>query len=176
MRIKHDLITNSSSSSYILDYKKPIDAVKKMLDIFFKNWKKYPKDPPHPHEKIVREWLKNNPDFDGNIIIPWTCNYETFIYGCDWIDVARGRSLRTDTCKNENWEDEGLMIKRYLGEDEYYEERSESHLFLDLTDFEIKTRNEFEQEREEKFEKEIAAIKEEREKREEEEKIKRKNE
>jgi len=159
LRIKHDFVTNSSSASYILDYKRLIDAIKKMLDIFFENWKEGPRGTPHPHERIVKKWLKNNPNFDGNIIIPWTCNYETFIYNGDWIDVARGRSIRVDTCRNENWEDDGLMIKRYLGEDDYYNENRESDLFLDLTDFKMKTRHKFRQERREQFEKELEAIK-----------------
>jgi len=171
LKIKHDFVTNSSSTAYIVDYRKPIDAARKMLDIFFENWKEGPRDAPHPHEMIVKKWLKDNPDFDGNIVIPWTCNYETFIYDGDWIDVARGRSLRVDTCRNENWEDEGLMIKRYLGEDDYYDENRESDLFLDLTDFKIKTRLQFKREQSKQFEKELEAIKEEKEK--EKEKIKR---
>lgn len=165
MRIKHDFVTNSSSTSYILNYKKPIDAAKKMLDIFFENWKEGPRSTPHPHEIIVKKWLKNNPNFDGNIIIPWTCNYETFVYGGDWIDVARGRSIRADTCRNEDWEDGGLMIKNYLGEEGYYYENRESDLFLDLTDFRMKTRLKFKRERSEQFEKKLEAMKEEKVKR-----------
>jgi len=166
MKVRTDFITNSSSAAYIVRYKNPINTAKKMLDIFFKNWKDSSQDESHPCEEEVRKWLKDNPNFDGNIIIPWTCNYETFIYGGDWIDVARGRRVRVDTCNNEDWISNGLEIERYVGEEEYYDyiEYDKEELFLDLTDFKIKTRAKFNKEREELFDIEIEQLEKEREK------------
>lgn len=163
MKIKLDLTTNSSNQSFVISGgKKPIDVAKKMLEIFFNNWRMWEWEnddnvkTEHPREKQVMKWIRENSDFEGNIIIPWTCNYPTFIFGGDWVDQVMGRKIVVDTCNNESWKTNGLDIEHFL--DPSSEHNDPNDEFLDLTDFKLKNRTQFNKEEKEKFDKEIAKI------------------
>ena len=166
MKIKLDLTTNSSNQSFVMSGgKKPIDVAKEMLEIHFNNWRMaddVKKRTEHPREKRVMKWIRENLDFEGNVIIPWTCNYPTFIFGGDWIDQVMGRKIIVDTCNNEPWKTDGLDIEHFL--DPSSEHNDPNDEFLDLTDFKLKNRTQFNKEEHERFEKEIAKIKKRKEK------------
>ena len=162
MKVKLDLTTNSSNESFVISGgKKPIDVAKEMLEILFNNWRGLNgikvKKIEHPREKQVMKWIRENPGFDENIIIPWTCNFPTFIFGGNWIDQAMGRKIIVDTCNNESWKTNGLEIEHFLDPSSNHNNPNDE--FLDLTDFKSKTREQFNQEDSERFEKEIAEIK-----------------
>jgi len=161
MKVKLDLITNSSSESFVISGgKKPIDVAKKMLEIFFKSWKMsraVKRRTDHPKKKQIMKWIKENPNFDQNIIIPWTTNFPTFIFGGNWVDQAMGRKVIVDTCNNETWKLNGLEIEHSL--DPNSDHNNPDDEFLDLRDFKFKTRSQFEKEDDERFQKEMEKIK-----------------
>lgn len=162
MKTKIDFTTNSSSESFILNVSKPVKGAKRMLEIFFNNWKKNHEGKVHPQERRVMKWIKENPDFKGNIIIPWTSNYITSLFTgkVDWIDKAMGRRVVVYTCNNELWEVNGLEIVKYLNPEETKPRPSTK--FLDLIDFRVKTKRQFDIEENERFNEEIKILREKR--------------
>lgn len=133
MKIKKKAVTNSSSCSFIIYNKKPIEVAKIMSEIYFNNYKSYDKVPqPHPMQEQVMKWIEDNPDFEGNICLPWTCSYQTFIYK-DWFE-----KVVVHTCSNEIWDHKGLDFEYY--EEGYGDEYSYEQMYLDFGDFKFKTR------------------------------------
>ena len=51
----------------------------------------------HPKYIETMKWLNENPKYENGIIIPWTCNYETFIYR------AKNGKIHVCTCNNTIW-------------------------------------------------------------------------
>jgi len=149
VKIKNEFVTNSSSISFIIKWKRPIYVAKQMLKIFFSNWEQddYNKRIKHANEERILKWFDENPKYEGNIYFPWSCNYETYIYTIDpdWFP-----SVRVDTCYNENWDGNGLYIDEYIEEYDYCkctEKTTEvcsckdpnfQIKFLDLTDMKVK--------------------------------------
>jgi len=131
VRLRTDFVTNSSNTSFIIRYTTPIEVARDMLKIFFAEWKEDWRET-HPSKRRMNQFLKRNKTFGGNIIIPWTTNYTTYIYR-DWFHV------RVDTCNNTDWSHRGLRISQFVDtEKEGYALREKS-FFLDLGDFKTKT-------------------------------------
>jgi len=131
VRVRLDFVTNSSSTSFIIRYNTPIKVARKMLRIFYAEWKESWKKT-HPSKRRVNKFLKRNKRFEGNIIIPWTTNYTTYIYR-DWFHV------RVDTCNNTHWEQEGLKTSGYIDTNKEGYDLCNKTLFLDLDDFKTKS-------------------------------------
>ncbi len=142
MKIKMNPVTNSSSLSFIIRNRKPIEIAKDMLRISFFNNREWASKRStielqsfDAHAEKVMNWIAENSDFEGNICIPFTTNYETFIYQ-DWFERCV-----VLTCNNEGWEAAGLKIDFHLGEgDNDLEEYSYQQVYLDLDDFQLKTK------------------------------------
>ena len=85
-------------------------------------------------------WLKDNIEYDEPILIPWTTNYETFI----WRD---GKAACIDTCNNQDWAmlagEYDLNPYQYRKFEKAYDDKE--RIFLDLNDFTTITRYQFRQ-------------------------------
>lgn len=115
MKKKIDFITNSSSSSFILpaSIKDTKDVAKQMVDIIFKEWKKFDNKPDEEYSKQIYDNIKKL-NKDENIMIPFSCNYETFIFR-----MEDGR-IFVDTCNNHDWEF-SMNIDEHFSPDDYDE-------------------------------------------------------
>jgi hypothetical protein len=58
--------------------------------------------------KEAIDWLHKNPKFNKPIIIPWSTNYETFMWTND-------KGICVDTCNNQNWYN--YIDYNYVGDD-----------------------------------------------------------
>ena len=115
MKIKSDFVTNSSSSSFIVNYKNTKITAKKMTDIIFEDWKYFSEPVSEEFKNKIHKTIEKLKD-DENILIPFSTNYETFIFRND-----DGR-IYVDTCQNHDWENE-LDIIEHFNPDDYDEEK-----------------------------------------------------
>lgn len=80
------------------------------------------------------EWLSDNIEFDNALLIPWSTNYETFIW--------RGAEdeIFVTTCNNHDW---SLLAGSYETDyDRLYKQR-DLEVFLDLYDNKSKTARQY---------------------------------
>lgn len=125
MKIRNGFVSNSSSSSFVVNAKSTMEAFKKMIPLVQNEycsypegkagWKKY-------HENAVKmfEHFHDN-NFNDGIIIPFTCNFETYIY-----PSVDGKCY-IETCNNHPWEE--------VFEDICYEHEECRHYSDDKTKF-----------------------------------------
>jgi len=135
MKKKIDFITNSSSSSFILpsSIKDTKDVAKKMVKIIFKEWEEFN----WPAKKGFSKQIFNNIkklNKDENIMIPFSCNYETFIFR-----MEDGR-IFVDTCNNHDWE-RSMNIQEHFNPSDYDENKEKEKEKMIFTNIESKVKD-----------------------------------
>ncbi len=139
MKVRNGFVSNSSSSSFIIEGDATISqvALTMMYEIrhCWSEWKEkdaFDWTPPESFGKAI-QWLTDNRDYDEPLLLPWSTNEETFIWRHDGIIMVK-------TCNNHDWSLVGPRYTEY--EDTFYEQRK-LHIFLDLDDMRHKTHKQF---------------------------------
>lgn len=157
MKIRSGFVSNSSSSSFIIrDGRTAVEVAKQMCEIVFEEYEREDwfseekkKEYLEKNKKILK-WLDDNPKYPGSILIPLTCNYETWIY-TDWIKLG---NIFIDTCNNHDWEP--LRPSKWTSDTDYEykmkdDMKSKNIEFYDLNLHRVITRLEWEEEKRKYF-------------------------
>ncbi len=146
MKIRNSFVSNSSSSSFIVSVKDAVTvgecAFIMLSHVIEQRKERYPEDEIVPVILAAQQWLQDNLTYDKPIVIPWTCNYETWVWKNDV-------GICVDTCNNEGWYD--ILDAQYVSEDwPYIEEEGpqfkDGHStasFLDLSTMKETTKADF---------------------------------
>jgi len=127
MKIKQDFITNSSSTSFILSYKNTKVVTKKMVDIIFKEWFYLDCKADEEFKKEVYKRIKKLEN-DECVMIPFSCNYETFIIKND------DGNIYVETCNNHRWDNLDILkyVDMFENNDEF-EKRFNEMIFTNIS-------------------------------------------
>lgn len=130
MKTRIGFVSNSSSSSFIVtDNITTAELARSMIDIIEADYLDYPGEKHSKWYQSAVKWLDEHLEFDGPIVIPWSCNYDTFL-------IPKDRNILVDTCNNHPWWD---LPFDTAGSQEGFEctlEGMQEIVFLDLTTFE----------------------------------------
>ena len=142
MKVRNGFVSNSSSSSFMIKGTTTTAQVATMMmNEMYNEYitrTAYPgivdNKVPEDFAKAL-EWLHDNVEYSEPILLPWSCNYETFIW-------KGTKNIHVDTCNNHDW---SLLGGLYV-EDFYDDEFLGS--FLDLSDMQQTTKEEFREKQE----------------------------
>jgi hypothetical protein len=129
MKIRQGFVSNSSSSSFIVMAENSMEVFRAMTKIvkreYNEEWRGSDSEgwfETHWADHIKEFESSHNKYFNGGIILPFTCNYETYIF-----PSVDGKCL-VETCNNHEWDD--LKIVGWEGD-------SYNHADDDITEFVI---------------------------------------
>lgn len=132
MKTRQGFVSNSSSSSFMVQG--PTTTAQVGLLMMYEivsDRMEFPDSTVEDEIKAALKWLSENTQFNDPIVIPWSINYETFI----WND---GADVKVDTCNNHSWD---VLNPVYDGVEEYYEnEHKKPDTYLDMYDMQLSPR------------------------------------
>ena len=128
MKIRNGFVSNSSSSSFVISAKSTMKVFNKMIPLIKKEydddkesvaaWQKY-------HAKKVDVFKKSHDEtFNGGIIIPFTCNFETFIF------PVKDGECYVESCNNHPWEE--IFPDMFEDDSDYRHYSDDETIFTDV--------------------------------------------
>lgn len=136
MKVRHGFVSNSSSSSFVIECDNSWNAVNAMFAVYraeMEEWddseSKYHKKPGDYVSRLdkIQDIIDLHKGENINYTMPFTCNYGTFIYAC----IER-TGVVVDTCNNHDWSE--LKLETYRHDDGLYlsDEEEMTVKFLDI--------------------------------------------
>lgn len=153
MKHRNGFVSNSSASSFVIPKESGLSTIDVATQVFEQMVGQYDQygDPWSVANRMTYDtvvtFFNENKGYDGNILIPWTTNYET------WIFRNSSGKLCIDTCNNIDWD--GMCFTEEP-DVEYLEEGHEAtpwdfiptyRQFLDLDDMRQKRKSQYDSER-----------------------------
>jgi len=145
MKVRNGFVSNSSSSSFIVKEKMTTaELAKKMVNLIYESREGRGNNSSRKWTAPALEWLEKNINSDEPIIIPWSCNYDTFIFR---MGSNENNNIAVDTCNNEDWYSMEDIDIKWCGEDldlmDEWEGNTEDVEFMDLTVMQKVKRSEY---------------------------------
>ena len=140
MKVRSGFVSNSSSSSFIVDQaegRTTAYIAYQMIRMLWQdrgNWGLTKKEYKEHQRSLLRaiHYLQRHFDLDVPIMFPWSCNYETFIWR------NKDGAFCVDTCNNDPW-DNTLKDIMWMDEEEMSLKHDRPPKFLEMK--EIRVRN-----------------------------------
>lgn len=140
MKIRNGFVSNSSSSSFIVhNVSSSMEVFNLMIPLVKEDYCDY-KDGKKAWKKTLGKNVKRfkqsrGKDFNEGILIPFTCNYETFIY------PVKDGECYVETCNNHPWQDV-LSVHEMSSEHRHYSD--DKTVFVNVSTNEFTTPKKFE--------------------------------
>jgi hypothetical protein len=138
MKARHGFVSNSSSSSFILENIDMEELANSMLDTIIEDWEEW-----EDSQSLAKEWKKKLPEAvqyakaNGVGIMFPSCNYDTHI-------IEKDGKLLVSTCNNHLWDIQAKNLDYEGGEDyETVEEAVDSADFYDLRNGEVHSKEKY---------------------------------
>jgi len=119
MKIRSGFVSNSSSSSFVVNAKSSMEVYLKMIGVVYEEYKDYDDGAwwkQHHEENVMRFDESHDDTFNEGIIIPFTCNFETYIF------PAQNGQCYVETCNNHPWESVLPDMFEDESKDKHYED------------------------------------------------------